>query len=161
MGANATLARMAGRRTPAIDAAARAGIDFDVHEYAHDPRTPSYGLEAAEKLGLDAERVFKTLVADVDGTLTVAVVPVEAQLDLRALGKRARLAATRDAERATGYVAGGISPLGQRRALPTVVDDSALAFETIHVSAGRRGLELDPADLVRLTAARVAVIART
>jgi Cys-tRNA(Pro)/Cys-tRNA(Cys) deacylase len=105
--------------------------------------------------------VFKTLVADVDGTLTVAVVPVEAQLDLRALGKRARLADAKDAERATGYVAGGISPLGQRRRLPTVVDDSALAFATIHVSAGRRGLELelDPADLIALTGARTAAVA--
>jgi Cys-tRNA(Pro)/Cys-tRNA(Cys) deacylase len=142
--------------------AARAGIAFEVHEYEHDPRVASYGLEAVEKLGLDAARVFKTLVADVDGALTVAVVPVEAQLDLRALGKRARLAATKDAERATGYVAGGISPLGLRRALPTVVDESALAFDTIHVSAGRRGLELElaPGDLVQLTGARVSAIAR-
>jgi Cys-tRNA(Pro)/Cys-tRNA(Cys) deacylase len=152
---------MAGKATPAIAAATRAGISFAVHEYEHDPRTPSYGLEAAEKLGLDARRVFKTLVADVSGTLTVAVVPVEAQLDLRALGKRVRLADTRDAERATGYVAGGISPLGQRRLLPTVLDESALAFETIHVSAGRRGLELElaPVDLIALTGARTAAVA--
>ena len=161
MGANATLARMAGKRTPAVAAAERAGIGFRLHEYAHDPRTASYGLEAVEKLGLDAEQVFKTLVADVDGTLIVAVVPVEAQLDLRALGKRARLAEARDAERATGYVAGGISPLGQRRTLPTVVDESALAFATIHVSAGRRGLEIElaPADLIALTGARTAAVA--
>ena len=140
----------------------RAGVAFAVHEYRHDPRAASYGLEAVEKLGLDAARVFKTLVADVDGALTVAVVPVEAQLDLRALGKRARMADASAAERATGYVAGGISPLGQRRALPTVVDASALDHETIHVSAGRRGLELElaPADLVELTGARVAPIAR-
>ena len=153
---------MAGKGTPAVAAATRAGVAFVVHEYGHDPRAESYGLEAVEKLGLDAARVFKTLVADVDGTLTVAVVPVEAQLDLRALGKRARMADAGAAERATGYVAGGISPLGQRRALPTVVDESALAFETIHVSAGRRGLELElaPADLVELTGARVAPIAR-
>ena len=131
---------MAGRGTPAIAAAQHAGIAFRVHEYAHDPRSPSYGLEAVERLGLDAERVFKTLVADVNGTLTVAVVPVEAQLDLHALGKRARMADPKAAERATGYVTGGISPLGQRRSLPTVVDESALAFETILVSAGRRGL---------------------
>ena len=133
-----------------------------MHEYDHDPRATSYGLEAVEKLGVDPDRVFKTLVADVDGTLTVAIVPVEAQLDLRALGKRTRMADVRAAERATGYVAGGISPLGQRRALPTVVDESALAFDTIHVSAGRRGLEIEvsPADLVRLTDARVAPIAR-
>ena len=153
---------MAGKGTPAIAAAARAGVAFAVHEYRHDPRAESYGLEAVEKLGLDAARVFKTLVADVDGALTVAVVPVEAQLDLRALGKRARMADASAAERATGYVAGGISPLGQRQALPTVVDASALDHETIHVSAGRRGLELElaPADLVELTGARVAPIAR-
>ncbi len=131
-------------------------------EYRHDPRTESFGLEAVEKLGLDAARVFKTLVADVDGALTVAVVPVEAKLDLRALGKRARMAEAAAAERATGYVAGGISPLGQRRTLPTVVDASALDHEAIHVSAGRRGLELElaPTDLVELTGARVAPIAR-
>ncbi len=153
---------MAGKGTPAIAAATRAGVAFTVHEFRHDPRAESYGLEAVEKLGLEAARVFKTLVADVDGALTVAVVPVEAQLDLRALGKRARMAGKAAAERATGYVAGGISPLGQRSALPTVVDVSALDHETIHVSAGRRGLELElaPTDLVELTAARVAPIAR-
>jgi Cys-tRNA(Pro)/Cys-tRNA(Cys) deacylase len=153
---------VAGKGTPAIAAAARAAVAFTVHEYRHDPRAESYGREAVEKLGLDAARVFKTLVADVDGALTVAVVPVDAQLDLRALGKRARMADAGAAERATGYVAGGISPLGQRRALPTVVDASALDHETIHVSAGRRGLELElaPADLVELTGARVAPIAR-
>ena len=153
---------MAGKGTPAIAAAARAGVAFAVHEYRHDPRTESFGLEAVEKLGLEAARVFKTLVADVDGALTVAVVPVEAELDLRALGKRARMAEAAAAERATGYVAGGISPLGQRRTLPTVVDASALDHETIHVSAGRRGLELElaPTDLVELTGARVALIAR-
>jgi Cys-tRNA(Pro)/Cys-tRNA(Cys) deacylase len=153
---------VAGKGTPAIAAAARAGVAFAVHEYRHDPRAESFGLEAVEKLGLDAARVFKTLVADVDGALTVAVVPVEAHLDLRALGKRARMADATAAERATGYVAGGISPLGQRRSLPTIVDASALDHETIHVSAGRRGLELElaPADLVELTGARVAPIAR-
>jgi Cys-tRNA(Pro)/Cys-tRNA(Cys) deacylase len=162
MGANATLAWLAGKRTPAIDAVARAGIAFTVHEYEHDPRAPSFGLEAVEKLGLDPARVYKTLVADVDGSLTVAVVPVEAQLDLRALGKRVRMADPRAAERATGYVTGGISPLGHRRRLPTIVDESAFAFETIHVSAGRRGLELEltPADLVRLAEAGVAPIAQ-
>ena len=153
---------MAGKGTRAIAAATSAGVAFTVHEYAHDPRASSYGPEAVEKLGLDPTRIFKTLVADVDGTLTVAVLPVDAQLDLRALGKRARMADASAAERATGYVAGGISPLGQRRALPTVVDESALGQETIHVSAGRRGLELElaPADLVALTGARVAPIAR-
>ena len=153
---------MAGKGTPAIAAATRAGVSFAVHAYEHDPRAESYGLEAVEKLGLDPARVFKTLVAEVDGALTVAVVPVGAQLDLRALGKRARMADRASAERATGYVTGGISPLGQRRSLATVLDESALAFETIHVSAGRRGLELElaPDDLVRLTGARVSRIAR-
>ena len=153
---------MAGKGTPAIAAATRAGVSFAVHAYEHDPRAESYGLEAVEKLGLDPARVFKTLVVEVDGALTVAVVPVGAQLDLRALGKRARMADRAAAERATGYVTGGISPLGQRRSLATVLDESALAFETIHVSAGRRGLELElaPDDLVRLTGARVSRIAR-
>jgi Cys-tRNA(Pro)/Cys-tRNA(Cys) deacylase len=152
---------MAGKGTPAVVAAERAGIAFAVHEYIHDPKAVSYGLEAAEKLGLDPARVFKTLVADVDGSLTVAVLPVAAQLDLRALGKRAALADTNLAERTTGYVAGGISPLGQRKRLPTVVDDSALCHDTIHVSAGRRGLEIElaPADLLALTGGRTAAIA--
>ncbi len=142
-------------------AAELAGIAFRLHEYEHDPRTASYGREAVASLGLDPARVFKTLVAAVDGDLVVAIVPVDAQLDLRALGKRAQLADTRVAERATGYVAGGISPLGQRRSLPTVLDESALAFETIHVSGGRRGLELElsPADLLALTGGRSAAIA--
>jgi Cys-tRNA(Pro)/Cys-tRNA(Cys) deacylase len=144
-----------------VVAAERAGIEFRLHEYEHDPRSASFGLEAVEKLELDPARVFKTLVADVDGTLTVAVVPVESQLDLRALGKRARMAEPKDAERATGYVTGGISPLGQRTRLPTVVDDSALGFDTVHVSAGRRGLELElaPGDLLALTGGRAAAIA--
>lgn len=151
---------MAGKGTPAIVAAERAGIVFVVHEYAHDPKAASYGLEAAEKLGVDPARVFKTLVADVDGTLIVAVLPVESQLDLKALGKRAAMADVKLAERTTGYVAGGISPLGQRKQLPTVIDESALAFETIHVSAGRRGLEIElsPADLVVLTSGRMGPI---
>ncbi len=147
--------------TPAIAAAERAGVAFATHAYEHDPKAESYGLEAAEKLGVDPARVFKTLVASLDGTLHVAIVPVAAQLDLKALGKRAELAKPADAERATGYVTGGISPLGQRRALPTLVDSSALEHETVFVSAGRRGLELelDPRDLVRLTDATVAAIA--
>ena len=140
--------------------AERAGIAFTVHEYTHDPEA-AYGLEAAEKLGVDPARVFKTLVADVDGTLTVAVVPVAAQLDLKALGKRATMADPKLAERTTGYVAGGISPIGQRRHLPTVIDESAFGFETIHVSAGRRGLEIElaPADLLALTSGRTRQIA--
>ncbi len=152
---------MPGKGTPAVVAAEKAGIEFEVHEYAHDPKVASYGLEAADKLGVEAARVFKTLVADVDGTLTVAVVPVTAQLDLKALGKRAAMADPKLAERTTGYVAGGISPLGQRKQLATVVDESALDYATIHVSAGRRGLEIElaPADLVALTRARVGRIA--
>ena len=149
-------------RTPAIAAAEQAGIAFSVHEYEHDPAAESYGLEAAEALGLDPARVFKTLVVDIDGKLAVAIVPVAAQVDLRSFGKRVAMADGGKAEKATGYVLGGISPLGQRRPLPTTIDESALEHETIHVSAGRRGLELElaPADLVELTGARVASIAR-
>ena len=150
-------------RTPAIAAAEHAGIPFSVHEYEHDPASSSYGLEAAERLGLDPARVFKTLVIDVDGKLAVAIVPVAAQLDLKAFGKRVAMADRAKAESATGYVLGGISPLGQRRPLPTTIDVSALDHETIHVSAGRRGLELelDPRDLVRLTDATVRAVARS
>jgi len=152
---------VAGKGTQAIVAAERAGIVYSLHEYVHDPASRSYGLEAAEKLGVDAARVFKTLVADVDGTLTVAIVPVEAQLDLKALGKRVTMADPKLAERTTGYVAGGISPLGQRKKLPTVLDESAFEFETIHVSAGRRGLEIElaPVDLLALTNGRARRIA--
>ncbi len=147
--------------TPAITAVERAGVDFVLHAYEHDAAAESYGLEAAEKLGVDPARVFKTLVVSLDGRLALALVPVAAQLDLRALGKRARLAERADAERATGYVTGGISPLGGRRALPVQLDESALEHATILVSAGRRGLqiELDPRALVRLTGARAARIA--
>lgn len=133
-----------------------------MHEYAHDPAADSYALEAAEALGLEPARVFKTLVVTAGGAgagdgLTVCIVPAAATLDLKAVGKRAAMAPTERAERVTGYVAGGISPLGQRRALPTLVDDSAPAHRTIFVSAGRRGLELElaPADLVALTRAQV------
>ena len=147
--------------TPAVVAAQRAGIPFTLHEYEHDPAASSYGLEAAEKTGVDPARVFKTLVVAKAGALFVAIVPVAAQLDLRALGKGAVLADRVAAERATGYVLGGISPLGQRKRLPTLVDESALGHETIFVSAGRRGLELElaPGDLVTLTDARVAAVA--
>jgi Cys-tRNA(Pro)/Cys-tRNA(Cys) deacylase len=147
--------------TPAVVAAQRAGIPFTLHEYEHDPAASSYGLEAAEKTGVDPARVFKTLVVAQDGALSVAIVPVAAQLDLRALGKRAALADRAAAERATGYVLGGISPLGQRKRLPTLLDESALSFQTVFVSGGRRGLELElaPADLVALTGAKVAAIA--
>jgi Cys-tRNA(Pro)/Cys-tRNA(Cys) deacylase len=146
--------------TPAVVAAERAGIPFTLHEYEHEAGA-AYGLEAAAKTGVDAARVFKTLVVTQDGALSIAIVPVAAQLDLRALGKRAALADRAAAERATGYVLGGISPLGQRKRLPTLLDESALAFATIFVSAGRRGLEIElaPDDLVRLTDARVAAVA--
>lgn len=157
---------MAGRGTPATALVARHKVTHRVHEYPHDPRTGSYGAEAAEALGVAAGRVFKTLVARVDGTLTVAVVPVTSSLDLKALaaavgGKKATMAGATDAERATGYVCGGISPLGQRRRLPTVLDTSAERYETVYCSAGRRGLELElsAADLVRLTGARTAPVA--
>ncbi|MEG3626198.1 Cys-tRNA(Pro) deacylase [Streptomyces poriticola] len=153
--------------TPATVALAAAGVTYTVHTYDHDPAHPSYGEEAAEAMGVSPERVFKTLVADVDGTPTVAVVPVAGQLDLKALaaavgGKRAVMADPALAERTTGYVRGGISPLGQRRRLRTVLDDSAPAHHTICVSAGRRGLEveLSPDDLAELTGAVLAPIGR-
>ncbi|WP_103500754.1 MULTISPECIES: Cys-tRNA(Pro) deacylase [unclassified Streptomyces] len=152
--------------TPATVAATAAGVAFTVHSYEHDPAAPSYGEEAARALGTEPARVFKTLVAEVDGRLTVAVVPVAGSLGLKALaaavgGKRAAMADPAAAERSSGYVRGGISPLGQRRPLPTVVDASALDHPTVFVSAGRRGLEIElaPADLVRLTGAGVAPIA--
>ncbi len=153
---------MASRETPATKVARAARIAFEVHEYAHDPRAESYGREAANALKLDPARVFKTLVVDLDGTLATCVVPVESALDLRALGKRAAMADTGRAEKVTGYVAGGISPLGQRRRLPTFLDDSALEQETIYVSAGRRGLEIElsPQDLVALTSAELRPLAR-
>lgn len=153
--------------TPAINAAKKAGIAYRIHEYEHDPGAASYGLEAAEKLGIPAERVFKTLVAEADGRLAVAIVPVAASLNLKALAaalgaKRAEMAAMPQAERSTGYVAGGISPLGQKKRLPTVLDDSATGMETICVSAGRRGLEIElsPKDLLAITGGKLAAIAR-
>lgn len=153
---------MAGKGTPAVAAAERAGVAHRLHAYDHDPTAPSYGLEAAERLGVEATRVFKTLVADAGGTPVVAIVPVTAELDLRALGKRAALARPADAERLTGYVTGGISPLGQRRRLTTLLDESALAFDTIFVSAGRRGLEIElaPADLLALTGGQARPLVR-
>lgn len=154
--------------TPATVALARAGVSFTEHTYEHDPSAGSYGLEAAERLGLVAASVFKTLLADVDGHLVVGIVPVTGTLDLKALaaavgGKRASLAEPAAAERATGYVVGGISPFGQRRRLRTVLDASALDREVVYVSGGKRGLDLGvvPDDLVRHLAAEVAPIART
>jgi Cys-tRNA(Pro)/Cys-tRNA(Cys) deacylase len=157
---------MAGKGTPATVLLDRNKVRHQVHEYEHDPRSASYGTEASELLGLPAERVFKTLVAEVDGVLTVGVVPVSGQLDLKALaaatgGKKAKMAEVAAAERATGYVSGGISPLGHRKRLRVVVDSSATSHETIFCSAGRRGLEIElaAADLVRLADAVVAPIA--
>jgi Cys-tRNA(Pro)/Cys-tRNA(Cys) deacylase len=159
------LLNVAGRGTPATALLARQGIAHTVHAYQHDPR-PGYGLEASEALGIAPERVFKTLVAAVDGSLAVGVVPVHRQLDLKALaaavgGKKAVLAEVAAAERATGYVAGGISPVGQKRRLPVVIDASALVLATMFCSAGRRGLEIEiaPADLVKAAGATVAPIA--
>ena len=157
---------MAGRGTAATIALERAKIPFTLHEYAHDPRHGSYGLEASEALGIPPERMFKTLVTAVDGALAVGVVPVHRQLDLKALaaavgGKKAAMAEVAAAERATGYVAGGISPVGQKRRLPVVIDASAAGLATMFCSAGRRGLEIEiaPADLVKATGATVAPIA--
>jgi Cys-tRNA(Pro)/Cys-tRNA(Cys) deacylase len=154
--------------TPAVRALDKAKVAHTLHAY--DPEHPSdqgYGEAAVAALGSDPRQVFKTLVTRVDGVLTVAVVPVAGTLDLKALataagGRKAVMADPADAERTTGYVRGGISPLGQRKQLPTVVDDSALQFATVMVSAGRRGLqvELAPSDLVRLTRARTAPIGR-
>lgn len=153
--------------TPATVALTAAGTAYTLHAYDHDPAVASYGEEAAEALGVTPDRVFKTLVADVDGELTVAVVPVAGQLDLKALaaavgGKRAAMADPAAAERTTGYVRGGISPLGQRKRLRTVLDASASAHTTICVSAGRRGLEVEltPQDLTALTGAVLAPIGR-
>ncbi|WP_100502022.1 Cys-tRNA(Pro) deacylase [Geodermatophilus chilensis] len=149
--------------TPAVRALERARVAHTLHTY--DPEHAEgqgYGEAAAAALGQDPRQVYKTLVARVDGALTVAVVPVAGNLDLKALaaatgGRRATMADPADAERTTGYVLGGISPLGQRKTLPTVVDESALGFATVMVSAGRRGLqvELAPADLVRLALALI------
>ncbi|MFG2980429.1 Cys-tRNA(Pro) deacylase [Streptomyces sp. NPDC048258] len=153
--------------TPAIVALTAAGAEFTTHAYAHDPAHASYGEEAAEALGIPSDRVFKTLVAEVDGVLTVAVVPVSGSLDLKALasavgGKRAVMADPALAERTTGYVLGGISPLGQRKRLRTVIDASASGHPTVCCSAGRRGLEveLSPSTLTALTDATLAPIAR-
>jgi Cys-tRNA(Pro)/Cys-tRNA(Cys) deacylase len=156
-----------GQGTPATVALDKAGVAFTVHDYVHDPAAESYGDEAAQAMGVAPERVFKTLVAEVDGALVVGVVPVAGQLDLKALaaavgGKRAAMADPAAAERSSGYVRGGISPLGQRKALPTVLDATALEHPTVFVSAGRRGLEVElaAADLAALTGAVVAPISR-
>ena len=153
--------------TPAVVALTKAGVGFTLHEYGHDPSAASYGLEAAEKLGVDPDQVFKTLMVSLDGRLVVGIVPVTLMLDLKALaralgGSKAAMAAVSDAERATGYVAGGISPVGQKRRHPTVLDESAELFDTVFVSGGRRGLDVEiaPADLVEVTGAIMADISR-
>lgn len=164
---------MGAQGTRAVDAARRAGVPHAVHEYAHDPRASlrsggaGYALEAVTALGIDPSRVFKTIVVSVDGRLALAVVPADAEADLKAVadavgGRRAVVATPAEAERATGYVVGGISPLGTRRALPTVLDASAADWPTINVSAGRRGLEIElaAADLLALTGGVTAPIAR-
>ena len=159
---------MAGQGTPATQLLSKLGIRYTVHAYDQESHEGGYGLAASEALGVAPERLFKTLVAEVDDKLAVAVVPVAGSLDLKALagaagGKKARMADPAAAERATGYVTGGISPLGQRKRLPVVVDATAEGFATVFCSAGRRGLqiELAPADLIRAAGATVASIARS
>lgn len=161
---------MAGKGTPATAAAQRAKVAHTLHEYTHDPANRAYGLEAVEALGLDPDRCFKTLIAvAASGAKPVcAVVPVSAQLDLKALAaaagvKQMGLADAAVAERVTGYLVGGISPLGQKQRLALYVDEGARRFPTIFVSAGRRGLEIElsPDDLAALTGATFAALART
>lgn len=161
------MARTPPTGTPATVALSAAGVNYRLLPYAHDPDNRHYGSEAAERLGLPPEQVFKTLLADCAGRLVVAVVPVAGALDLKALAaavgaKKATLADPAVAERSSGMVVGGISPIGQKRRLPTVVDESARELTTMCVSAGRRGLQvaLAPADLIAVTGARWARIAR-
>ncbi|HPE59193.1 MAG TPA: Cys-tRNA(Pro) deacylase [Thiolinea sp.] len=156
--------------TPALTAMEKAGVSFQVHEYRHDPANTAYGMEAVEALGLEAGQVFKTLLVMLDGNtrrLAVGIIPVPCQLDLKAIARilgvrKAGMADGRLAEKTTGYVLGGISPLGQKKKLPTVLDTSALAFDTIFVSGGRRGLEIEltPATLLSLCQASTAVLCR-
>jgi Cys-tRNA(Pro)/Cys-tRNA(Cys) deacylase len=157
--------RNASQGTPATAALAAAGVPFVLHPYTHDPSAASYGAEAAETLGIDPSRVFKTLMVEVEGRLAVGIVPVSGTLDLKAFAtalgaKKAAMADPAAAQRRTGYVLGGISPLGQRLPSPTVLDSSAVGLRTLLVSGGRRGLdiELAPADLIRLTQAVTAPI---
>jgi Cys-tRNA(Pro)/Cys-tRNA(Cys) deacylase len=152
--------------TPATVALDRARVGYTLHPYRHDSRAGSYGEEAAAQLGVDPRRMFKTLIAAVDDRLVCAVVPVASRLNLKALavaagGRRAELADPAKAQRATGYVVGGISPLGHKSAIPVLVDSSATGFDTVFVSAGKRGLQLElaPADLLRLSGAGTAELA--
>ncbi|HBN14422.1 MAG: Cys-tRNA(Pro) deacylase [Gammaproteobacteria bacterium] len=152
--------------TPGIDAASKAGIKYRIHEYTHDPAHASYGLEAAEKMQVSPDRVFKTLVAALDTReLLVAVIPVSTSLNMKLLakaagGKKAAMAEVNAVQRSTGYVLGGVSPLGQKKRLRTFIDTSATDFATIFVSAGKRGLEIElsPNDLKTLTAAQFAAL---
>lgn len=153
--------------TPATVALRVAGVPFREHAYDHDPAAPSFGLEAAAALGVEPDRVFKTLLTDVDGTIVVGIVPVTGRLDLKALaaaagGRKAAMADPALAERRTGYVVGGISPIGQRTPSPTVLDETAELWDTVFVSGGRRGLDLElaPAALIAVTSATLAAIAR-
>lgn len=154
--------------TPAVDQARRAKIEFTLHEYEHEPGGEAWGVEAARKTGVPEARVFKTLVVELgSGELAVAVVPVAQMLNLKLMAKasaarKAAMAEPARVERTTGYVLGGVSPLGQKKKLPTVIDASARDFETVFISAGRRGLEIElrPDDLVRLTRAKLALLCR-
>lgn len=159
--------RQSGGGTPATVALDRAGIAYEVRPYEHDPAAASYGLEAAQALGVEPARVFKTLLVDTDRGLGVGIVPVDTTLDLKAIAaalgaKKATMADPKVAERATGYVVGGISPVGQKKALPTVLDESATAYPTVLVSGGKRGLDLElkPQDLLRVTGGSTEGIAR-
>lgn len=154
-----------GSVTPAIDAAKSAGIDFQIREYQHSPNADSYGLEVVQKLGLHPEQVFKTLVVTDDKSLFVGIIPVSSQLNLKlmaqALGvKKVRMAEKRKVETVTGYLVGGVSPIGQKKRLPTIIDTSAEGFKTIHVSAGKRCLEMEisTSSLQQLTDATFAII---
>jgi Cys-tRNA(Pro)/Cys-tRNA(Cys) deacylase len=156
-----------GLGTPATVALTAAGIQFTAHSYDHDPANTNFGLEAANALNLDPDQVFKTLMAEVDGALVVAIVPVTGKLDLKALaaavgGKKAEMADAALAERKTGYVVGGISPIGQKTRHTTVLDETAELYDTVFVSGGRRGfdIELTPADLLSITGGTIAAIAR-
>lgn len=160
------VAKQTSGGTPATALLSKSGVEFALHPYDHDPRAEAYGEEAAAALGVDPARIFKTLIASVEGKLVCGVVPVAGHLDLKALaaavgGKKAAMADPAAAARATGYVVGGISPLGQKSRLTVVIDASAAEFATVFVSAGRRGLqvELAPADLVRAASGTLAAIA--
>lgn len=149
--------------TPGIHVISKAGISHNIHEYEHDPASAGYGNEAAEKMGVDPARVFKTLIVTVDGKmLAVGVIPVTGMLSMKLIaraagGKKASMADPQEVQRRTGYVLGGVSPLGQKNRLKTLIDASAKAFDTIYISAGRRGLEIElsPEDLARLTSGQL------